>query len=71
MTLTTNPAACKVRVEGPSGPKLDDHVQRLRTALAALDPTVEIEIVKLDENVLENIKDLNQKSFSLYLKILP
>ena len=24
--------------------------------------TVEIEIVKLDENVLENIKDLNQKS---------
>ena len=24
--------------------------------------TVEIEIVKLDENVLESIKDLNQKS---------
>ena len=26
-SLTTNPDACKVRVEGPKGSKLDDHVQ--------------------------------------------
>ena len=65
MTLTTNPAACKVRVEGPSGPKLDDHVQRLRTALAALDPTVEIEIVELQIESPESTSNVSTPIISL------
>lgn len=47
MTSNTNPPACKVRIEGPPGNKLNDHAQRLQAALTAVDPSVEIEIVEL------------------------
>jgi hypothetical protein len=50
MTTSLITPVCKVKVEGPSGDKLNDHVQRLRTALAALDPTVEIEVSELEAN---------------------
>jgi hypothetical protein len=70
MTSNSNPPACKVRIEGPPGNKLTDHAQRLRAALSAVDPSVEIEIVELAMDSPDSVSKDILTSSSLILIVL-
>ena len=65
MTSNSNPPVCKVRIEGPPGNKLTDHAQRLRTALSAVDPSVEIEIVELAMDSPDSISNVSTPIISM------